>query len=80
MTDIEAMEILRAQGHAVGAPDSKTGAVRVWIHGTDRHVDVNSGRDLIRLAEGSSTMEDFESELEKTRKGKHDLRQAGTAR
>ncbi|MBI4874400.1 MAG: hypothetical protein HY822_07195 [Acidobacteria bacterium] len=61
MTDSEAMEILRAGGHAVGIPDAATGTVRIWVHETDRFVDVRLGRDLIYLAEGKTTFEDLES-------------------
>jgi hypothetical protein len=61
MTDTEAMEILRAQGHAVGVPDLNSGTVRVWIHETDHYLDVRLGRDLVRLAEGSATIEDLEA-------------------
>lgn len=68
MTDTEAIEILRAQGHAVGAPDYKLGTVRVWMRGSDDYVDVKLGRDLIRLAEGGASREVAEK----------DFRQAGS--
>jgi len=62
MTDREALDILRAQGHAVGIPDAGAGTVRIWVHGTDRSIDVKLGRDLIYLAEGRLTFEDLEAE------------------
>ena len=62
MTDREALDILRAQGHAVGTPDPTAGTVRIWVHGTDRSIDVKLGRDLIYLAEGRLTFEDLEAE------------------
>ncbi len=57
------MEILRGRGYAVGVPDYKKGAVRIWIHGTDHSVDVRLGRDLVHLAEGKVTLEDLEPTL-----------------
>ncbi len=38
MKDTEALDILRAQGHAVGTPDIHTGQVRVWIGRSDEAV------------------------------------------
>lgn len=60
MTDSEALEILRGQGYAVGAPDQRTGTVRIWLHGSEHWVDVKPGRDLIYLAEGKISFEDLE--------------------
>ncbi len=57
MTEREALEILRAQGHAVSTPDPATGTVRIWVYGTDRSIDVTLGRELIHLAEGKLTFE-----------------------
>lgn len=62
MTEREALDILRAQGHAVSTPDPATGKVRIWVHGTDRSIDVKPGRELIYLAEGKLTFEDLEAE------------------
>lgn len=62
MTQREALDILRAQGHAVSTPDPETGTVRIWAHGTDRAIDVRPGRELIYLAEGKLTFEDLEAE------------------
>lgn len=60
MTISDAMDILRAQGHAVGTPDDPVhGHVRIWIEGHDRAIDVETGRDLIYLAEGKLTFEDL---------------------
>jgi len=69
MTDTEALEILRAQGHAVGTPDHDAGSVRVWVRGTDFALDVNLGTELIHLAEGKITVEDLEAEWDKTATG-----------
>jgi hypothetical protein len=62
MTESEALEILRAQGHAVGSPDRSAGTVTIWIHGTGRSIDVKLGRDLVYLAEGKITPEELEPE------------------
>ncbi len=62
MTENEAMDILRAQGHSVGSPDRSAGTVRIWVHGTNHSIDVKLGRDLIYLAEGKLTVEDLEPE------------------
>jgi hypothetical protein len=40
MKEADALDILRAQGCAVGTPDVHTGRVRVWIRGSDEAVDV----------------------------------------
>jgi len=58
MQDTEALDILRAQGHAVGAPDAYAGRVRVWIRGSDEAVDVQLGRELHELAEGKLSFDD----------------------
>ena len=60
MMEKEALDILRAQGHAVGTPDYEGGKVRIWVHSGDRFVDVRLGRDLVHLAEGKTTIEDLE--------------------
>ena len=60
MTAIDALNVLRAQGHAVGAPNQDTGMVRIWVYGTNRFIDVKLGRDLLYLAEGKLTFEDLE--------------------
>lgn len=65
MTETEALDILRGQGHAVGIPDHSAGTVRIWVHGTNHSVDVKLGRDLIYLAEGKITVEDLEAEPER---------------
>jgi hypothetical protein len=62
MTESEALDILRAQGHAVGVPDHHAGTVRVWVRWTNRSFDVKLGRDLIYLAEGKITVDDLEPE------------------
>jgi hypothetical protein len=41
MKNADALDILRAQGYAVGTPDAHTGRVRVWIRGSDEAVDVS---------------------------------------
>ena len=61
MTDNEALEILRAQGHAAGTPDVRTGRVRVWVHGNNDAVDVATGREL---AEGKLTFEEIRERRE----------------
>lgn len=64
MNDTEALDILRAQGHAAGTPDIHTGRVRVWIRGNDEAVDVQTGRELYELAEGKLSFEDIRSRRE----------------
>ena len=59
MKDREALDILRAQGHAVGTPDIHTGRVRVWIGRSDEAVDVEIGRELHELAEGKLSIEEI---------------------
>ena len=49
MKDTEALDILRAQGYAVGTPDVHTGRVRVWIRGSDEAVDVAPPTAIVRL-------------------------------
>jgi hypothetical protein len=58
MTDHEALDLLRAQGHAAAIPD-RNGWVRVWIHGSDDAIDVRAGRELHKLAEGKLSFEDI---------------------
>ncbi len=64
MKDTEALDILRAQGFAVGTPDVHTGRVRVWIHDSDEAVDVEAGRELHELAEGKLTFADIRTRRE----------------
>ena len=64
MNDTEALDILRAQGHAAGTPDVHTGRVRVWIRGSDEAVDVQVGRELHELAEGNLTFEEIRARRE----------------
>jgi hypothetical protein len=64
MKDAEALDILRAQGHAVATPDVHTGRVRVWIRGGEEAVDVEIGRELHELAEGKLTFEDIRARRE----------------
>jgi len=58
MTDHEALDILRAQGHATGFAD-RNGWVRVWSHGSDDAIDVRAGRELCELAEGKLSFEEI---------------------
>jgi len=58
------LDILRAQGCAVGTPDPHTGRVRVWIRGSDEAVDVEIGRELHELAEGKLSFEDIRARRE----------------
>ena len=61
MRDTEALDILRAQGHAVGTPDIHTGQVRVWIGRGDEAVDVEmertprTGRRQVELRRDTGT-------------------------
>jgi hypothetical protein len=64
MKDMEALDILRAQGYAVGTPDIRTGRVKVWIRDTDEAVEVAIGRELHELAEGKLTFEDVRARRE----------------
>jgi hypothetical protein len=59
MTDMEALDILRAQGHAAGTPDIHSGRVTIWISGSDDTVSVQSGRELHELAEGKLTFDEI---------------------
>lgn len=68
MTDREAVEILRAQGYAVGDPDLQTGTVRVWIDHTNTFVDVKLGQELLYLAEGKKTVEQLQADATKVGK------------
>lgn len=58
MTDNEALDILRTQGHAAAIPD-RHGWARVWIHGRHDAIDVRAGRELHELAEGKLTFEEI---------------------
>ena len=60
-TDREALETLRAQGHAAGTPDIHTGRVRIWIRGSDEVVDVQIGKELHELAEGKLSFEEIQA-------------------
>ena len=62
--DTEALDILRAQGYAVGTPDVHTGRVRVWIHGSDEAVDVEIGRELLELAMGKLSFAEIRARRE----------------
>ena len=62
MTDNEALDILRAQGHAA-TPDTN-GWVRVWIHGSTDAVDVKIGRELHELAEGKLSFDEIRERRE----------------
>ncbi len=64
MRDAEALDILRANGYTVGAPDINTGRVRVWIPATNQCVDVTLGRELHEMAEGKLTFEDIRTRHE----------------
>ncbi len=64
MKDTEALEILRAQGHAASTPDSRTGRVRIWISSSDEAVEVQVGRELQELAEGKLSFEDIRARRE----------------
>jgi len=64
MKNTEALDILRAQGYAAGAPDVRTGRVRVWIRGNDEAVDVEIGRELQELVEGKLSFEDIRARRE----------------
>ena len=59
MTDMEALDILRARGHFAGTPDIHSGLVTVWIHGTNEAVEVQSGRELHELAEGKLSFDEI---------------------
>jgi len=64
MKDTEALDILRAQGYAVGTSDVHTGRVRLWLRATDEAVDAEIGRELHELAEGKLTLEDIRERRE----------------
>ncbi len=64
MKDSEALDILRAQGYAVGTPDPDTRRARVWIPATDEAVDVEIGRELHELAEGKLTFDEIRARRE----------------
>ncbi len=64
MRDTEALDILRAQGYAVGTPNADTGRVRIWVRGSDEAVDVEIGRELHEVAEGKLTFEDIQARRE----------------
>lgn len=64
MTDTEALEILRARGHATGIPDIHTGRVRVWIRGSEEAIDVQLGRELHELAQDRLSLEEIAARRE----------------
>ncbi len=64
MKDTDALDILRAQGYAVGTPDIHTCRVRIWITASDEAVDVETGRELHELAEGKLSFEDIRARRE----------------
>ena len=59
MTDTEALDLLRADGHAAGTPDVHTGRITVWVRGTEESVSVQSGRELQELAQGRLSFDDI---------------------
>ncbi len=59
MNDTDALDILRAQGYAVGTPDVQTGRVRLWLRDSDEAIDVAIGRELHELAEGRLSIEEI---------------------
>ena len=64
MKDSEALDILRAQGHAVGIADLHTGRVRIWIQHSDEAIEVMIGRELHELAEGKLSLDDIRTRRE----------------
>jgi hypothetical protein len=62
--DLEALDILRAEGHAVSMPDAYTGRVRIWIRGDNEAIEVDIGRELHELAEGKLTFEEIRARRE----------------
>ncbi len=62
MTDNEALEILRAQGHSAGSPEGAW--VRVWILGSDDSIEVRAGRELHEFAEGKLNIEEIRQRRE----------------
>ena len=60
MTDDEALDIHRAQGHAAGVPD-REGWVRVLSHRShdDDAIDVRAAKELHELAEGELSFEEI---------------------
>ena len=58
MTDADALEILRAQGHLVSSIDPLTGRVRIWIYGSEEAIEVQAGNELRDLAAGKLTLEE----------------------
>ena len=63
MTDREALDILRAQGYGAGAPDVRTGRVRIWLRGSDEPVAVVPG-GADDLAEGRLTVDEVRARRE----------------
>jgi hypothetical protein len=63
MTDIEALDILHAQGHTAATPDPN-GSVRVWIQGSHDAVVVKTGRELHELAEGKLSFDEIRERRE----------------
>jgi len=59
MTDEEALDILRAQGHFASTPDIHSGRVTVWIQGSNEAVAVECGRELHELAEGKLSFDEI---------------------
>jgi hypothetical protein len=58
VTDSEALDILRVQGHAVSAIDAQTGRVRIWVHGSEDVIELEAGKELWELAEGKLTFDE----------------------
>ena len=69
MTEKDAIEILRAQGHALGTPGPRT--IRLWVHGTSQAIDVERGHELIYLAEGKLSVEELLARRETEHAAKH---------
>ena len=64
MTDKEALDILRAQGHAAAVPETGSGHVRVWDRNNEDAVNVTLGRELHELAEGKLTFDEIRERRE----------------
>jgi hypothetical protein len=59
MTDEEALDILRAEGHFAGTPDAYSGRVTIWVHGSNEPIEVQCGRELHELAEGKLSFDEI---------------------
>jgi hypothetical protein len=65
MSDDEALEILRGEGHAAGQPDFHSGRVRVWVAHTSSVIDVQLGMELRELAQGKLSFEEIRERRER---------------